>query len=293
MGWQWKCDRWTDQKGPGSIKVPILKTMVLGISIPVSQKIGDTPCLIPTVIDQNPCAHLRMPRDMIFHGWSMRLFQAWQHSATCLRRMRRFDNQLSRMNCQHSIPVEVGHRGGRPTVMLHRQRVWPCLTTKHRWAPGSRRLISMSCAAMASVRKMTSPAPFPFAGRSPEDIGPRCAGRGAPARACQAAQRVNSSADAGFILPPQLYLDAFREPRPDLRQFGASTASSFCASGAAARDLGEAERLQLAPDRGLVERDGERLQSHRARSRAPAHDAVDRRDLPASTNPPVRGGDRR
>ena len=39
-------------------------------------------CIIPTVIDQNPCAHLRMPRDMIFHGWSMRLFQAWQHSAT-------------------------------------------------------------------------------------------------------------------------------------------------------------------------------------------------------------------
>ena len=38
--------------------------------------------LIPTVIDQNPCAHLRMPREMIFHGWSMRLFQAWQHSAT-------------------------------------------------------------------------------------------------------------------------------------------------------------------------------------------------------------------
>ena len=40
------------------------------------------PMVIPTVIDQNPCAHLRMPRDMIFHGWSMRLFQAWQHSAT-------------------------------------------------------------------------------------------------------------------------------------------------------------------------------------------------------------------
>ena len=38
--------------------------------------------ILPTVIDQNPCAHLRMPRDMIFHGWSMRLFQAWQHSAT-------------------------------------------------------------------------------------------------------------------------------------------------------------------------------------------------------------------
>ena len=43
-GLEWKCDRWTDQKGPGSIKVPILKTMVLGTSIPVSQKIGDTPC---------------------------------------------------------------------------------------------------------------------------------------------------------------------------------------------------------------------------------------------------------
>ena len=42
----------------------------------------DIGSVIPTVIDQNPCAHLRMPRDMIFHGWSMRLFQAWQHSAT-------------------------------------------------------------------------------------------------------------------------------------------------------------------------------------------------------------------
>ena len=29
---------------------------------------GSNNCLIPTVIDQNPCAHLRMPRDMIFHG---------------------------------------------------------------------------------------------------------------------------------------------------------------------------------------------------------------------------------
>ncbi len=43
---------------------------------------GTMALVIPTVIDQNPCAHLRMPRDMIFHGWSMRLFQAWQHSAT-------------------------------------------------------------------------------------------------------------------------------------------------------------------------------------------------------------------
>ena len=48
----------------------------------IRAEIKNTPALIPTVIDQNPCAHLRMPRDMIFHGWSMRLFQAWQHSAT-------------------------------------------------------------------------------------------------------------------------------------------------------------------------------------------------------------------
>ena len=46
------------------------------------RELGRSRAVIPTVIDQNPCAHLRMPRDMIFHGWSMRLFQAWQHSAT-------------------------------------------------------------------------------------------------------------------------------------------------------------------------------------------------------------------
>ena len=49
---------------------------------PAGQRISFNFKVIPTVIDQNPCAHLRMPRDMIFHGWSMRLFQAWQHSAT-------------------------------------------------------------------------------------------------------------------------------------------------------------------------------------------------------------------
>ena len=73
--------------------------------------------IIPTVIDQNPCAHLRMPRDMIFHGWSMRLFQAWQHSADVFIR---FDNQLSRMNCQtFSTGFNSGDRGGSArTVML-------------------------------------------------------------------------------------------------------------------------------------------------------------------------------
>jgi transposase len=38
--------------------------------------------IIPTCTDQNPCAHLRMPMDMIFHGRSMSLFQASQQSAT-------------------------------------------------------------------------------------------------------------------------------------------------------------------------------------------------------------------
>ena len=61
----------------------ISKLMLLEISVPDFSTLSRRGRgLIPTVIDQNPCAHLRMPRDMIFHGWSMRLFQAWQHSAT-------------------------------------------------------------------------------------------------------------------------------------------------------------------------------------------------------------------
>ena len=94
---------------------------------------------------------------------------------------------------------------------------------------------------MASVshQGMTSPAPFPFAGQIAPDIGPfgaLAAGRPrARATSGPSACELILLADAGFILPPQLYLDAFREPRPDLRQFGgevflkASTASSFCA----------------------------------------------------------------
>ena len=38
--------------------------------------------LIPTCTDQNPCAHSRMPIEMIFHGRSISLFQASQQSAT-------------------------------------------------------------------------------------------------------------------------------------------------------------------------------------------------------------------
>jgi hypothetical protein len=44
--------------------------------------IGRKEVLIPTGIDQNPCAQSRIPMDMIFHGWSMSLFQASQQSAT-------------------------------------------------------------------------------------------------------------------------------------------------------------------------------------------------------------------
>ena len=64
----------------------LLMRQLIGAGTPKEAVAGGIGALfvlvIPTVIDQNPCAHLRMPRDMIFHGWSMRLFQAWQHSAT-------------------------------------------------------------------------------------------------------------------------------------------------------------------------------------------------------------------
>ncbi|OAN54420.1 hypothetical protein A6A05_08650 [Magnetospirillum moscoviense] len=32
--------------------------------------------LIPSPIDQNPCAHWRSPMDMMVQGWSVSLFQA-------------------------------------------------------------------------------------------------------------------------------------------------------------------------------------------------------------------------
>ena len=38
--------------------------------------------VIPACTDQNPCAHSRMPIEMIFHGRSISLFQASQQSAT-------------------------------------------------------------------------------------------------------------------------------------------------------------------------------------------------------------------
>ena len=38
--------------------------------------------VIPTRIDQNPCAHARRPMERMRHGWSMRSFQAAQQWAT-------------------------------------------------------------------------------------------------------------------------------------------------------------------------------------------------------------------
>jgi hypothetical protein len=38
--------------------------------------------LIPTRIDHDPCAHCRMPMDMMRHSWLTRLFQAKQQWST-------------------------------------------------------------------------------------------------------------------------------------------------------------------------------------------------------------------
>ncbi len=60
--------------------------------------------------------------DIIFHGWSMRLFQASQHRATISSYdlKTRFDSQLSRMNCHmFSTGFSSGDLGGNgSSVML-------------------------------------------------------------------------------------------------------------------------------------------------------------------------------
>ena len=122
----------------------------------------------------------------------------------------------------------------------------------------------------------------------------RCAGRGAPEGACHVwpigVCELIGLADAGFILPPQLYLDAFREPRNGcFAKFGgevvfckASTASSFCANdrAAAPRSIGEAENaLNSRPTvvSSSEMANGVACKSQSARSLStPAHDAVDR-----------------
>jgi len=71
--------------------------------------------LIPTRVDHDPCAHCRMPMDMMRHGWLARLFQAKQQWSTMSSQdlKMRFDSQLSRMNCQtFSTGFSSGHRGG-------------------------------------------------------------------------------------------------------------------------------------------------------------------------------------
>ncbi len=155
------------------------------------------------------------------------------------------------------------------------------------------------------------PGAFPLRGTDrAEDIGPfgaLVAGRPrARATSGPSACELILLADAGFILPPQLYLDAFREPRPDLRQFGGEVFFKSLDGqlvlrvvARPRRGLGEAERLQLAPDRGPERRRRARWRtSPRATAPGklapPAHDAVHRPDRAGLNKPPpVRGGDRR
>ena len=76
---------------------------------------------------------------------------------------------------------------------------------------------------MASVshQGMTSPA-LRGTDRA-EDIGLRCAVAGRPRARATSGPSACELIRCGLHLP-QLYLDAFREPRPDLRQFGGEVA---------------------------------------------------------------------
>ena len=130
--------------------------------------------LIPTSINQNPCAHFLRPMDMIFHGWSMSLFQAWQQMATISSYdlKIRLDSQLSRMNCQmFSTGFSSGALGGKgSSVMLAGTSSLPvvCHPARSRmstaWAPDATwDEISSRCHCMALVlqRGRTRPAPTP------------------------------------------------------------------------------------------------------------------------------------
>ena len=206
------------------------------------------------------------------------------------------------MNCQtilHRVQLGRSWRQRRTVMLSGTAWAIKCNRPDRRstaWAPGS--------TADGSHQGMTSPAPFPATDRA-EGIGPfgaLVAGR--PRAPCHVWPRNTICAqlillaDAGFIMAATTALSrAFREPRPDLRQFGGevffkSLAAALRVVARPRRDLGEAERLQLAPDRGLVAR--WRLQEPPRQVLAPpAHDAVHRRDRAAQQPPPVRGGDRR
>jgi hypothetical protein len=70
--------------------------------------------LIPRLSDHDLLAQSRKPMDMIFHGWSMSLFQAPQQWSRMSSKDRKilFESQLSRMNCQtFSCGFNSGHLG--------------------------------------------------------------------------------------------------------------------------------------------------------------------------------------
>ena len=150
---------------------------------------------------------------------------------------------------------------------------------------------------MASVshQGMTNPGLSAFRGTDrAEDIGPfgaLVAGRPrARATSGPSACELILLADAGFILPPQLYLPFGSLARIFASSAGkfflkASTASSFCAYGAAAPRSWRSRAPSTRARPWSVERDGERLQEPPRQVLAPpAHDAVDRRDRAGLNN---------
>ena len=142
---------------------------------------------------------------------------------------------------------------------------------------------------VVSHQGMTSPAPFPFAVKMRRRYRPIWLVRAPAGNATSGPSACEMLGRMGFILPPQLYLDAFREPRPDLRQFGGGKSldgRSFCAYVARPRrDLGEAASPQLAPDRGL-DRASWRTSPRaiRARSLRRQRTTIDRRDRAGLNN---------
>ena len=63
-----------------------IKSVALGITLGLLIGSGllwaFKPTLIPSLIDQNPCAHWHNPMDMMRQGWSTSLFHATQQWST-------------------------------------------------------------------------------------------------------------------------------------------------------------------------------------------------------------------
>ena len=73
--WGWQLERSVKMNWPsgfGFTVAEVLRFTRLAAS-PISRR---SEGIIPTGIDQYRCAQSRKPMDMIFQGWSMRLFQA-------------------------------------------------------------------------------------------------------------------------------------------------------------------------------------------------------------------------